>query len=97
MEEQNVLHVEEGMEERVNESGGENHEAWQVRLHGGIDIIILVRRDLEVLLKLTRSRKREDVVSSEYEARHTLNRFFSSLRDFSFLSRSFVNELLYRS
>ncbi len=90
--EPNVLHVEERVEEGIDELGREGHEPREVVLQRGIDIIILVGRQLKVLLQL-------EGMSHRYrDAKyHTLNRFFSSLRDFSFLSLSFVKELLKRS
>ena len=42
------------MEEGINQLSCHLHESWQIRLHGSIDIVILVGGDLEVLFKLER-------------------------------------------
>jgi hypothetical protein len=93
-----LLHVEERVEERVDEARRELEEAREVSLHRAVDRVVVVRRDLKVLLELctggcmsTRTGRPAD------GGRGTLNRFFSSPSDFSFLSRSFMSELLCRS
>lgn len=40
------------MEERVNKLRRHLHEPWHIGLHGSIDVVILVRCNLEVLLEL---------------------------------------------
>ena len=90
--EPNVLHVEEGMEEGIDELSRECHEPREIVLQRGVDIIIFVGRQFKVLLQLDGMSDRDGDAED-----HTLNRFFSSLRDFSFLSLSFVNDWLKRS
>jgi hypothetical protein len=85
------------VEERVHERGREREEAREVRLERAVDRVVLVRRDLKVLLELRRGCVGRGRLSGGGRAGRTLNRFFSSLSDFSFLSRSFVSELLKRS
>ena len=99
-----VLHVVERMEEGIDELSGLYEESGQFVLHGGIDVVVLVRCDLKVLLELQSPRsithKASKVGRCERGRRRyidllrTLNKFFSSFSDFSFLSRSLVRELL---
>ena len=90
----NGLHVEERMEKWVDEACCELHESGQLVLHGCVDIIIFVRCNLKVLFDLHRQVSVSMYVSCVVL---TLNKFFSSFSDFSFLSRSLVKELLKRS
>lgn len=63
-------------------------------LQGCIDIIIVVGGEFKVLFKLLNVRYDRIPLNAQP---HTLNKFFSSLIDFSFLSLNLVNELLNRS
>ena len=47
------LHIVERVEQRVDELRRHLHEARQVGLHGIIDVLVLVRRNLEILLELS--------------------------------------------
>lgn len=47
-----VLHVEERMEQRVDELGRHLHESRQLVLHGSVDVLVFVRGNLEILLEL---------------------------------------------
>jgi hypothetical protein len=40
------------MEEGVNELSRHLHKSWQIGLEGGVDIVVLIRRDLKILFKL---------------------------------------------
>ena len=57
------------MEERVDEARGEDHEAGHVLLHGGVDVVILVRGDFEVLFELddTRACRRASPSASAWQ------------------------------
>ena len=46
------LHVVEGVEEGVDELGSLHEESRELILHRGVDEVVLVGRDLEVLLQL---------------------------------------------
>lgn len=83
------------MEQGVDELRGHLHESGQVGLHGCVDVVVLVRSNLEILFEL-----RFNGISLGHTRKHgrrTLKRCFSSFRDFSFLSLSLVSELLNRS
>jgi len=82
------------MKERINKVGAKLHETRHVIFESGIDILVLVGRDFEILFKLIAISGRLTTLKMRVV---TLNRFFSSLSDFSFLSRNFVRELLNRS
>ena len=50
------LHIEEGVEQGVDELSCHLHEPWQISLQSSVDIIVLVGRNLKVLLKLIKTR-----------------------------------------
>lgn len=88
-----LLHVEERVEQRVNELRRKHHEAREVLLERVIDIFVFICGNLEILFKLPSMS-----ATTLYKIYlPTLNKFFSSLSDLSFLSLSFVSELLKRS
>ena len=99
-----VLHIVERVEEGIDELCGLDEESGQLVLHGGVDVVVLGGRDLKVLFELGSSVARMQKSSKvkinsmrSTKVQRTLNKFFSSLSVFSFLSRSLVRELLWRS
>ena len=57
-----VLHVVEGVEEGIDELCGLHEEAGELVLHGGVDVVVLGRRDLKILFQLhNRHRRGEEV------------------------------------
>ena len=82
------------MEEGIDELSSEDEESGEVLLHGGIVEVIIRRSCFEVLLELFGSSYQQSDTTLTEKDLQTLKRFFSSFRDFSFFSRSFVRELL---
>jgi hypothetical protein len=80
------------MKEWVDELSGEDHKLWQLRFERGVHGIIFLGCQIKVLLQLGNVR-----LVARIKVNLTLKRFFSSLRDLSFFSRSLFKLLLCRS
>lgn len=50
--EDNVLHIEKGVKQRIDELSCKNHETREVSLKGCVDVFIFIGSYLKILLKL---------------------------------------------
>ncbi len=97
-----LLHVVETVKDRRREFRSHQEKDGQFLLAKIVVMFVILRCEFKVLLDLEYQARQGDQLQAlacgpENCCRLTLNKFFSSLKLFSFFSRSLLSELLCRS